>query len=220
MPVNYVEEIEEEEKQKEADESVYDLPRSENATINTTDDDTYDALPRRHLPSNGDYDELVTVLPPKKKLTPKINSSEGVYDLPKKSTLSKNDDYDELPMNNNNNIVVDGLQEDDDYDELNTMSNTVQVDGIYDVPTKLPVISPKKSVSTTDDYDIPKPSLDVSKTDDYDELPKSLASIGILRKSSADKLRNSTSRSSIASFSSTESIPLQVISHSNSTSFS
>jgi hypothetical protein len=86
------------------------------------------------------------------------------------------------------------------------------VDGIYDVPTKLPLIGPKKSVSTADDYDIPKPSLDVSKTDDYDELPKSLASIGILPQSSAEKIRNSISRSSIASFSSTESIPLQVVS--------
>ena len=86
------------------------------------------------------------------------------------------------------------------------------MDGIYDVPTKLPVIEPKKSVSTTDDYDIPKPSLDVSKTDDYDELPKSLASIGILRQSSTEKLQNSISRSSKASFSSTESIPVQVLS--------
>jgi len=209
VPVNYVEEIEDEEaNRKEADESVYDLPRSENATVNATEDDTYDALPRRNLPSNSDYDELVTVLPPKKKLTPKVSLSEGVYDLPTKRISSKNDDYDELPMNNNNNIVADGLQEDDDYDELT--SNTVQVDGIYDVPTKLPLIGPKKSVSTADDYDIPKPSLDVSKTDDYDELPKSLASIGILPQSSAEKIRNSISRSSIASFSSTESIPLQV----------
>ena len=119
MPVNYVEEIEEEEeKRKEAGEGVYDLPRSENTTVNATEDDTYDALPRRNLPSNGDYDELVTVLPPKKKLTPKVSLSEGVYDLPAKRTSSKNDDYDELPMNNNNNIVADGLQEDDDYDEL------------------------------------------------------------------------------------------------------
>ena len=82
------------------------------------EEDTYDALPRRNLPSNGDYDELITILPPKKKLSPQ--NDDGVYDLPTKGISLKNDDYDELPTNNNNNIVVDGkgANEDDDYDEL------------------------------------------------------------------------------------------------------